>query len=177
MFQTFALPELENRVHKKQSAQWFGWSCCSNTTGKTPSYRNLGSAGPTPNSYFLHFPFFVRSLGNGVRNRCPYRRCGVDTEIPYRLFSLISAVASQLRLSLPVGLEASRQSILNFRIGFLSSITGRLPYPCLPTPFPFLRSVAPRQQNSQAGGGATATSASPSAPQNQQTNEASHAGG
>ena len=29
-----------------------------------------------------------RSLGNGVpknevRNRCPYRRCGVDTEIPY----------------------------------------------------------------------------------------------
>ena len=22
---------------------------------------------------------------NGVRNRCPYRRCGVDTEIPYRL--------------------------------------------------------------------------------------------
>ena len=31
-----------------------------------------------------------RSLGNGVRkngvrNRCPYRRCGVDTEIPYRL--------------------------------------------------------------------------------------------
>ena len=33
---------------------------------------------------------FLRSLGNGVRkngvrNRCPYRRCGVDTEIPYRL--------------------------------------------------------------------------------------------
>ena len=32
----------------------------------------------------------IRSLGNGVRkngirNRCPYRRCGVDTEIPYRL--------------------------------------------------------------------------------------------
>ena len=31
-----------------------------------------------------------RSLGNGVRkngvrNRCPYRRCGVDTEIPYQL--------------------------------------------------------------------------------------------
>ena len=24
-----------------------------------------------------------------VRNRCPYRRFGVDTEIPYRLFSLI----------------------------------------------------------------------------------------
>ena len=22
---------------------------------------------------------------NGVRNRCPYRRCGVDTEIPYWL--------------------------------------------------------------------------------------------
>ena len=33
---------------------------------------------------------FIRSLGdgvrkNGVRNRCPYRRCGVDTEIRYRL--------------------------------------------------------------------------------------------
>ena len=32
-----------------------------------------------------------------------------------------------------------RESILNFRIGFLSSIGGRLPYPCLPTPFPILR--------------------------------------
>ena len=36
----------------------------------------------------------TRSLGNGVRkngvrNRRPYQRCGVDTEIPYRLFSLI----------------------------------------------------------------------------------------
>ena len=35
-------------------------------------------------------PFLDRSLGNGVhkngvRNRCPYRRCGVDTEIPYQL--------------------------------------------------------------------------------------------
>ena len=36
-------------------------------------------------------------------------------------------------------LEALRQSILNFRIGFLSSIGWRLPYPCLPTPFPILR--------------------------------------
>ena len=36
-------------------------------------------------------------------------------------------------------LGASRQSTLNFRIGFLSSIGGRLPYPCLPTPFPILR--------------------------------------
>ena len=48
-----------------------------------------------------------RSLGNGVRkngvrNRCPYRRCGVDTEIPYRL-SPFSAVASHLRLSVLVG--------------------------------------------------------------------------
>ena len=38
--------------------------------------------------------FSDRSLGNGVRkngvrNRYPYRRCGVDTEIPYRLFYLI----------------------------------------------------------------------------------------
>ena len=28
--------------------------------------------------------------------------------------------------------------MLNFRIGFLSSIGVRLPYPCLPTPFPIL---------------------------------------
>ena len=51
------------------------------------SKRHLG---PDP---LLGAPY--RSLGNGVRkngvrNRCPYRRCGVDTEIPYRLFSLIS---------------------------------------------------------------------------------------
>ena len=29
--------------------------------------------------------------------------------------------------------------MLNFRIGFLLSIGGRLPYPCLPTPCPILR--------------------------------------
>ena len=40
---------------------------------------------------------------NGVCNRSPYRRCGVDTEIPYRLLSLFSAVAVQLRLSLVIG--------------------------------------------------------------------------
>ena len=39
---------------------------------------------------FGDFLNFSRSLGygvrkNGVHNRCPYRRCGVDTEIPYRL--------------------------------------------------------------------------------------------
>ena len=39
----------------------------------------------------------MRSLGvsgngvrkTGVRNQCPHRRCGVDSEIAYRLFSLI----------------------------------------------------------------------------------------
>ena len=31
-----------------------------------------------------------------------------------------------------LALEASRQSMLNFRVGFLSLIGGRLPYPCLP---------------------------------------------
>ena len=36
-----------------------------------------------------------------------------------------------------------RGSILNFRIGLLLSIGGRLPYPCLPTPFPILRSNFP----------------------------------
>ena len=49
-----------------------------------------------------------RSLGNGVRkngvrNRCPYRRCGVDTEFPYRLSLSFSAVVSQLRPSCPIG--------------------------------------------------------------------------
>ena len=47
--------------------------------------------------YYAKFPQapFARALlgecrrKNGVRNRCPYRRCGVDTEIPYRLFSLM----------------------------------------------------------------------------------------
>ena len=48
-----------------------------------------------------------RSLGNGVRkngvrDRCPYRQCWVDTEIPYRLFSLILS-SGHLRLSLLVG--------------------------------------------------------------------------
>ena len=65
-----------------------------------------------------------RSLGNGVhkngvRNRCPYRRCGVDTEIPYRLpfwreFCWVFFCQS-------VWLQGS---ILNFRIGSVSSIGG-----------------------------------------------------
>ena len=46
---------------------------------------------------------------------------------------------SQLRPSFPIGFGGIWGSILNFRIGFLSSIGGRLPYPCLPTPFPILR--------------------------------------
>ena len=87
-------------------------------------------------------------------------RVRVDTEIPYRLFSLIlcccesgsiltfrigfppwfSAVASHLRLSLLVGFGGIKAvDTENFRIGFLSSIGVRLPYPCLPTPFPILR--------------------------------------
>ena len=34
--------------------------------------------------------------------------------------------------------------MLNFRIGFLSSIGGRtMSYPCLPTPFPILRKQVP----------------------------------
>ena len=78
-----------------------------------------------------------RSLGNGackngVRNRCPYRRCGVDTEI---------------RIGFPFGENSAGfcksvwlpESILNFRIGSVSSIGGWLPRPCLPTPFPIPR--------------------------------------
>ena len=55
-------------------------------------------------------------------------------------FSLwFSGVVSQLRPSCPIDFGRHRGLILNFRIGFLSSIGGRLPYPCLPTPFPILR--------------------------------------
>ena len=51
---------------------------------------------------------FFRSLGNGVRkngvrDRCPYRRCGVDTEIPYRLFSLILCSGESVEAELVVG--------------------------------------------------------------------------
>ena len=55
------------------------------------------------------------------------------------------SVSAFLFDSLPWWVELShwfwrhRGSILNFRIGFLSSIGGRLPYPCLPTPLPILR--------------------------------------
>ena len=59
----------------------------------------------------------MASAKNGVRNRCPYRRCGVDTEIPYRPpFEENSAVFCQ-----SVWLSGS---ILNFRIGSVSSIGG-----------------------------------------------------
>ena len=54
-----------------------------------------------------------------------------------------SAMASQLR---PISLGCFRgiQAIeTNFRIGFLSSVGRRLPYPCLPPPCPILRSRAP----------------------------------
>ena len=42
-------------------------------------------------------------------------------------------------------------SILNFRIGFVSSIGGRLPYPCLPTPFPILRSNTTKGPGEEQG--------------------------
>ena len=40
---------------------------------------------------------------NGVRNRCPYRRFGVDTEIPYRLFSLILCRGESVEAELVLG--------------------------------------------------------------------------
>ena len=52
-----------------QNLQELGWSPRASTTSLPPVFRSLGNG--------------VRK--NGVRNRCPYRRCGVDTEIPYRL--------------------------------------------------------------------------------------------
>ena len=85
-----------------------------------------------------------RSLGNGVRkngvrNRCPYRRCGVDTELPYRPFSLVLCRGESVEAVFSHWFWRHTGLILNFRIGFLSSTGGRLPYPCLPTPFPILR--------------------------------------
>ena len=66
-------------------------------------------------------PFF-RSLGNGVRkngvrNQCPYRRCGVDTEIPHRPPFEENSAGFWQSVWLP-------RSILNFRIGSVSSIGG-----------------------------------------------------
>ena len=93
--------------------------------------------------------FFHRSLGNGVRkngvrDQCPYRQCGVDTEFPYRFFSLILCPGESVETELSHWFWRHRNPILNFRIGFLSSIGGRLPYPCLPTPFPILRFQKPK---------------------------------
>ena len=62
---------------------------------------------PQPQPQNLESIIF-RSLGNGVRkngvrNRCPYRRCGVDTEIQYRLLSLILCGVESLEAELLVG--------------------------------------------------------------------------
>ena len=81
------------------------------------------------------------SAKNGVCNRCPYRRCRVDTEFPYQLFSLILCLGESVEAELSHWFWRHRGSMLNFRIGFLSSTGGRLPYPCLPTPFPILRTL------------------------------------
>ena len=64
-----------------------------------------------------------RSLGNGVskngvRNRCPYRRCGVDTEIPYR-----APFWREFCWVLPVRV-ASGVNTEFFRIASVSSIGG-----------------------------------------------------
>ena len=52
-----------------------------------------------------------------------------------------------------IGFGGIRGSILNFRIGFLSSIGGRLPCPCLPTPFRILRNPKPACTGQKAGPG------------------------
>ena len=44
-----------------------------------------------------------RSLGNGVRNRYPYQQCGVDTEILYRLFSLIICSGESVEAEFSLG--------------------------------------------------------------------------
>ena len=52
------------------------------------SWPMLTSGFPSGSLWNLESRNGVRKNGvrkNGVRNSCPYRRCGVDTEIPYRL--------------------------------------------------------------------------------------------
>ena len=71
-------------------------NCSHNVSQKLKRFRRFSDK--TPFGSMAQRNLFSetesRSLGNGVRkngvrNRCPYRRCGVDTEIPYRLLSLI----------------------------------------------------------------------------------------
>ena len=94
-----------------------------------------------------------RSLGTGsarkgVRTRCPYRRCGVDTEIPYRLFLLILCSGESVEAEFIVigspGIQAVHTEFPKFSTGCLSSIGGRLPHACLPPAFPIRRQDAPR---------------------------------
>ena len=97
-----------------------------------------------------------RSLGNGVRkngvrNRCPYRRCGVDTEFPYRLFSLILCCGESVESHWfwrHMGVDTE----FPYRVPIVDR--GTIAVPCLPTPFPILRmlghtpSTAKFQKNS-----------------------------
>ena len=59
-----------------------------------------------------------------------------------------SAVASHLRPSLLVGFEGVEAVDTEFPHRALSSIGGRLPYPCLPSPFPILRRLSDPEKNS-----------------------------
>ena len=86
-----------------------------------PGKRRFPGPGGSPAGYPARkvYVYVVFSpLKNGVRNRCPYRRCGVDTEIPYRLpFWRHFSAGFCMFVCIP-------GSILNFRIGSVSSIGG-----------------------------------------------------
>ena len=68
-----------------------------------------------------------------------YRGCGVDTETVSAFLFDFFAVASQLRPSLVVGFGGIRAVDAEFPYRVPSSMGGRLPNPCLPSPCLILR--------------------------------------
>ena len=83
---------------------------------------------------FVHISLGNGVRKNGVRNRCPYRRCEVDTEIPYRLpFWREFCWVSRVRVD----------SLVDPEFPYRGCIVDRgddLRDPCLLTPFPISQS-------------------------------------
>ena len=94
-FQLYGLSFFSNSLHVKFECHW---SMCSPRTkperGSVRTFprnenRNGGTFAKTTlftkPAFYLPVEFLSGVRKYGVRNRCPYRRCGVDTKIPYRL--------------------------------------------------------------------------------------------
>ena len=75
----------------------------------------------------------------GIAWKKTYRRCGVDTEIPYRLLFLPVCVAPGVHTEFP------------YRVCIVD-MGGWLPRPCLPTPFLIPRSKRHSRSNSWNSG-------------------------